>query len=117
MIRLCLDKGDCAPLRATASGCQGRRPERFLASRDPARSLPLSATPRQGKRAPLDRPDNHFLLSRYKLADARSARREARIARWSRPLNGVADRLSAWAHMIFADHGAFRFVYLNHHQV
>jgi protein tyrosine/serine phosphatase len=57
------------------------------------------------------------LLSRYKLADARSARREARIARWGRPLNGVADRLSAWAHMIFADHGAFRFVYLNHHQV
>jgi protein tyrosine/serine phosphatase len=57
------------------------------------------------------------LLSRFKSADLRSARREARIARWSRPINGVADRLGAWAHMIFADHGAFRLVYLNHHQV
>jgi protein tyrosine/serine phosphatase len=57
------------------------------------------------------------LLSRFRSADLRSARREARIARWSQPLTGVADRLQAWAHMIFADHGAFRLVYLNHHQV
>src|SRR5919107_3835773 len=57
------------------------------------------------------------LLTRLRSDDARSARRRARIVRWSRPINGVADRLRAWAHMIFADHGAFRLVYLNHHQV
>src|SRR5919107_4781204 len=57
------------------------------------------------------------LLARIRSTDARRARRRARIARWSQPINGVADRLRAWAHMIFADHGAFRLVYLNRHQV
>lgn len=57
------------------------------------------------------------MLTRFKSAEARDARRLARIARWSEPITGVADRLRAWAHMIFADHGAFRLVYLNHHRV
>ena len=44
-------------------------------------------------------------------------RGRARVARWSRPIGGIGHRLRAWAHMIFADHGAWRLVYLNHHQV
>ena len=57
------------------------------------------------------------MFTRLTSADTRSSRRKARIARWTRPINGAADRLHAWAHMIIADHGAFRLVYLNHHQV
>jgi hypothetical protein len=44
-------------------------------------------------------------------------RGRARVARWSRPIGGIGHRLRAWAHMIFADHGAWRLVYLNHYQV
>lgn len=41
----------------------------------------------------------------------------ARIARWDRPLGGGLDHLRAWINMIFVDHGIFRLIYLNHHQV
>jgi protein tyrosine/serine phosphatase len=41
----------------------------------------------------------------------------ARIARWDRPIDGVAARIRAWINMIFVDHAIFRFVYLNHHRV
>ncbi len=41
----------------------------------------------------------------------------ARIARWDRPVGGGAGRLRAWAHMVLVDHGAFRLLYLNRHQV
>ncbi len=44
-------------------------------------------------------------------------RRRERVVRWSRPIGGLGHRLGAWAHMIFADHGAWRLVYLNHHQI
>jgi protein tyrosine/serine phosphatase len=57
------------------------------------------------------------LLTRFRSTDARVVRRRARIARWSRPISGAVHRVGAWAHMIFADHGALRLVYLNHHQV
>lgn len=49
-------------------------------------------------------------LSRYQ-------RRLARIARWDRPLLGMQDRLSAWFNMLVSDHGVFRLLYLNQHQV
>lgn len=41
----------------------------------------------------------------------------ARIARWDRPLGGPWDRFKAWMNMIFVDHGVFRLVYLNRHDV
>lgn len=41
----------------------------------------------------------------------------ARIARWERPLSGTLDRARAWAHMLLADHGIFRVIYLNLHKV
>jgi protein tyrosine/serine phosphatase len=41
----------------------------------------------------------------------------ARIARWDRPIDSSAGRLRAWAHMTLVDHGVFRFLYLNRHQV
>jgi protein tyrosine/serine phosphatase len=41
----------------------------------------------------------------------------ARIARWDRPVGGGAGRFRAWAHMVLVDHGAFRLLYLNRHQV
>ena len=40
-----------------------------------------------------------------------------RIARWDRPLAGRWQRLGAWMNMIFVDHGVFRVLYLNRHQV
>jgi protein tyrosine/serine phosphatase len=48
---------------------------------------------------------------------ATDGRRRARVVRWSRPIGGLGHRLSAWAHMIFADHGVWRLVYLNRHKV
>jgi protein tyrosine/serine phosphatase len=43
--------------------------------------------------------------------------REARIARWQRPITNRRERLDAWLNMIFVDHGFFRFFYLNKHSV
>src|SRR5215212_8048062 len=41
----------------------------------------------------------------------------ARIARWDRPMDGLAGRLQAWTNMLLVDHGVFRLAYLNRHQV
>jgi protein tyrosine/serine phosphatase len=41
----------------------------------------------------------------------------ARIAEWDRPLKTGSQRLRAWLNMIFVDHGIFRILYLNKHQV
>jgi len=57
------------------------------------------------------------VLNRFLKPEVRTARYLARIERWSRPIEGRVSRAKAWAHMMFADHGALRLVYLNHHQV
>ncbi|XWN31847.1 MAG: sulfur transferase domain-containing protein [Devosia sp.] len=44
-------------------------------------------------------------------------RRNARRARWQRPLATKADRRQAWASLLLADHGFLRLVYRNRHQV
>ena len=49
--------------------------------------------------------------------DRRFERRMARIARWDRPIAGSWDRLKAWSNMLLTDHGVFRLLYLNRHQV
>jgi protein tyrosine/serine phosphatase len=43
--------------------------------------------------------------------------RQARIARWERPIGGGWHRFKAWMSMIFIDHGIFRLFYLNKHSV
>jgi protein tyrosine/serine phosphatase len=57
------------------------------------------------------------LLTLFNRTEDRILRRRARVARWSRPIGGFGHRIGAWIHMIFADHGAWRLVYLNRHQV
>jgi protein tyrosine/serine phosphatase len=57
------------------------------------------------------------VINRFLKPADRDARRLAQIERWSRPLEGPISRLRAWTHMILADHGVFRLIYLNHHQV
>ncbi len=51
--------------------------------------------------------------------DRRAARaaRAARIERWNRPLTKRPRRVRAWINMVLTDHGIFRLVYLNLHQV
>lgn len=41
----------------------------------------------------------------------------ARIARWDRPLGSAFERASAWANMLFVDHGLLRLVYANRAEV
>ncbi len=48
---------------------------------------------------------------------SRDEKRLARIARWDQPLTNGWRRLHAWMNMLFVDHGIFRVVYLNKHQV
>ena len=43
--------------------------------------------------------------------------RMARIARWDRPVEGTGEHIRAWINMIFVDHGIFRVIYLNRHEV
>lgn len=57
------------------------------------------------------------MINRYLKPETRYARRMARIARWDKPLASGADRLRAWLHMLLADHGVFRVLYLNKHRV
>ena len=57
------------------------------------------------------------LINRYLKPETRYARRMARIARWDKPLAGGLDRVRAWLHMLLADHGVFRVLYLNKHRV
>jgi protein tyrosine/serine phosphatase len=57
------------------------------------------------------------LLNRFRTDETRRARRLARIARWDQPLSGALSRLRAWTNMVLVDHGVFRLVYLNRHQV
>jgi protein tyrosine/serine phosphatase len=57
------------------------------------------------------------VINRFRKPAVRRARRLARIARWDRPIEGYAGRLSAWANMLLVDHGVFRLFYLNKHQV
>jgi protein tyrosine phosphatase (PTP) superfamily phosphohydrolase (DUF442 family) len=47
--------------------------------------------------------------------EERWSRRMARIERWSKPLNKRSERMAAWLHMVFVDHGFVRMVYLNEH--
>jgi protein tyrosine/serine phosphatase len=56
-------------------------------------------------------------MNRFLRPETRYARRMARIARWDQPVAGAAGRVRAWAHMLLADHGVFRLVYLNKHRV
>ena len=56
---------------------------------------------------------NLFVLS----PDQRFARRMARIARWSRPIDSTSARLLAWLNMLAADHGIFRLFWKNFHPV
>jgi protein tyrosine/serine phosphatase len=49
--------------------------------------------------------------------ETRYKRRMKRIARWDRPLHSRWQRFYAYVHMLLADHGLFRAVYLNFHQV
>jgi len=58
-----------------------------------------------------------LLINRYLKPETRYARRMARIARWDKPLRGGLDRARAWLHMLLADHGVFRVLYLNKHRV
>ncbi len=57
------------------------------------------------------------MINRYLKPETRYARRMARIARWDKPLAGGLDRVRAWLHMLLADHGVFRVLYLNKHRV
>jgi protein tyrosine/serine phosphatase len=57
------------------------------------------------------------MFNRWRKPEERYARRMARIARWDRPIMGWRDRASAWASLLFADHGIFRLMYLNAHKV
>ncbi|MDP8921100.1 MAG: sulfur transferase domain-containing protein [Pseudomonadota bacterium] len=57
------------------------------------------------------------MLNRFRRPAVRRARRMARIARWNKPIQGPAGRVRAWAHMLLADHGVFRLLYLNKHKV
>ena len=47
----------------------------------------------------------------------RQARRKASLRRWEKPLTTWRRRLRAWLDMIVVDHGFFRIIYLNRHQV
>jgi protein tyrosine phosphatase (PTP) superfamily phosphohydrolase (DUF442 family) len=44
-------------------------------------------------------------------------RRIARQKRWDRPLTKFPQRVYAWLHLLFADHGIFRLLYLNAHPI
>ncbi|MCA0424016.1 MAG: tyrosine-protein phosphatase [Proteobacteria bacterium] len=56
------------------------------------------------------------MFSRFK-PERRYARRLARAARWDRPITRTGQRLGAWLNMLFVDHGIFRVLYLNAHQL
>lgn len=57
------------------------------------------------------------MLNRFLKPERRYARRMARIARWSRPIDGDWARAQAWANMLLVDHGIVRLVYPNRAQV
>ncbi|MGY6646544.1 MAG: tyrosine-protein phosphatase [Salinarimonas sp.] len=57
------------------------------------------------------------MLNRFRAPETRNARRLARIARWNRPITSRGERLRAWINMLFVDHGIFRLIYLNLHEV
>ena len=50
-------------------------------------------------------------------ADKPLNKRDARQARWRRPLGGPWDQLRAWTNMILVDHAFFRMLYLNLHRL
>lgn len=39
------------------------------------------------------------------------------LGRWERPLGGSSDRFAAWGSTLIKDHGVFRLIYSNRHQV
>lgn len=57
------------------------------------------------------------MLNRFRSPETRNARRLARIARWNRPITSFGERVRAWINMLFVDHGIFRLIYLNLHEV
>ncbi len=52
-----------------------------------------------------------------KSPDQRWQARQARIARWDRPIVTLGQRLRAWGDMLIRDHGIFRLLYLNEHSI
>lgn len=57
------------------------------------------------------------MIFAYFRPERRYARRLARAARWDRPIATARQRRAAWFSMILSDHGIFRLLYLNVHQV
>lgn len=57
------------------------------------------------------------MFNRFIKPEIRYARRMARIKRWDAPINGWWAYLKAYLNMLFVDHGVFRVIYLNKHQV
>lgn len=58
-----------------------------------------------------------IVLNGFLRPDRRFARRQARVARWDRPIVGRIARLQAWANMLLIDHGVFRLAYPNRARV
>ena len=57
------------------------------------------------------------MFNRFIKPERRYARRMARIAQWDRPVTGRWRRFRAWSNMLLNDHGIFRLIYLNEHQL
>lgn len=57
------------------------------------------------------------MLKRSRTSEQRAAARHARILRWDRPITSLRERLAAWAHMTFADHGLVRLAWPNLHRL
>ena len=58
-----------------------------------------------------------FFTMKLSTQEQREQRRRRSAARWNKPLNTLWRRFRAWVHMVFVDHGIFRFIYLNLHPV
>ncbi|MCB1508631.1 MAG: protein tyrosine phosphatase [Hyphomicrobiaceae bacterium] len=57
------------------------------------------------------------MLQRPGTPEERTQRREARIARWERPIDTGRQRLDAWVNAMWVDHAFVRALYLNEHRV
>jgi protein tyrosine phosphatase (PTP) superfamily phosphohydrolase (DUF442 family) len=59
-----------------------------------------------------------MFLKNWRLTpEQRYQKRMKRMERWQKPLVTRRDRLQAWLHMVFVDHGFIRYIYLNEHEV
>lgn len=57
------------------------------------------------------------MLFVQKSTSERIRRRNARLARWNRPIGGTGDRIGAWVNALFVDHGILRLFFRNRHRV